>query len=68
LGFVTDQAKEILDPNLDFVTVYIPHSFAISGQLYLVPPSYVQEIDGKSTEIMKYIVAGGIAKVDEHHD
>lgn len=65
LGFITDDAKKLLHEDTDLITVYVPHSFAISGQLFLMPPSYIKEVRGNSAEIMKYIVAGGIAKVEE---
>lgn len=65
LGFITDDAKDMLNTDAEYITVYVPHSFAISGQLYLLPPSYIEEVKGKSAEIMKYIVAGGIAKLDD---
>ncbi|MBX2844351.1 MAG: DUF502 domain-containing protein [Flammeovirgaceae bacterium] len=65
LGFITDDAHHLLTNSTDYITVYIPHSFAISGQLYLMPPSYITEVKGKPTDILKYIIAGGIAKVEE---
>jgi uncharacterized membrane protein len=39
----------------------VPHSFAISGQLFLAPPKNIERVEGKSSDIMKYIVAGGVA-------
>lgn len=66
LGFVTDEGLELLDEDTHLITVYVPHSFAISGQLFLVPQSYIQPIKTKSTDVMKYIVAGGVTKIDEN--
>jgi uncharacterized membrane protein len=65
LGFVTDEALTALDEDTHLTTVYVPHSFAISGQLFLVPPSYISPIKSPSPEVMKYIIAGGVAKIDE---
>lgn len=65
LGFVTDEATAMLDHDIDLIAVYLPHSFAISGQLFLVPKSYITILDSKSAEVMKYIIAGGIAKIDD---
>jgi len=66
LGFVTDQGLAMLGDESTLITVYVPHSFAISGQLFLVPPHYVTPVQSKSTEVMKYIIAGGVARMDEH--
>lgn len=65
LGFVTDKGSGMLSEDLELVTVYIPHSFAISGQLFLVPPHYIFPLESKSTDVMKYIIAGGVARMDE---
>lgn len=66
LGFVTDQGMELLEEDTHLITVYVPHSFAISGQLYLVPADYIQPVQAKSTDVLKYIIAGGVAKIDDH--
>lgn len=64
LGFVTDEALGLLmDDEYQLVTVYVPHSFAISGQLFLVPPKYITPVNESSSEVMKYIIAGGITEV-----
>ena len=68
MGFVTDDVLQMLDGTADLVTVYLPHSFAISGQLFMVPPSYITPLKSKSTEVMKYIIAGGVAKMEEDQD
>lgn len=61
VGFVTDQAlAELGVPSEDLITVYVPHSLAISGQLFVVPKSYVEPLKGKPSEVLKYIVAGGV--------
>jgi len=68
MGFVTDDVMTMLDESTDLITVYLPHSFAISGQLFLVPKSYVTPLSAKSAEVMKYIIAGGVAKMEEEDD
>lgn len=65
LGFITDEGMELLDEDTHLITVYVPHSFAISGQLFLVPKEYISPIKAKSTDVMKYIIAGGVAKMDD---
>ncbi len=70
LGFVTDESLDLLgDDDNTLVTVYMPHSFAISGQLFLVPPKYIAKVNESSSEVMKYILAGGITEVgDKDHE
>lgn len=66
LGFVTNEGLNNIDgPESKLITVYVPHSFAISGQLFLVPKSYIKPIDESPSELMKYILAGGITEVGE---
>ena len=66
LGFITDKELAMLDEDTNMITVYLPHSFAISGQLFLVPKHYITPINTNSADTMKYIVAGGVTKIDEH--
>lgn len=69
LGFVTDEALDLLgDDESTLVTVYVPHSFAISGQLFLVPPKYIHEVKENPANVMKYILAGGITEVGDREE
>lgn len=61
VGFITDKGlKDLGSLNDALIAVYVPHSLAISGQLFVVPKNYVEPLDASSTEIMKYIIAGGV--------
>ncbi len=69
LGFVTDESLDLLgDDENTLVTVYVPHSFAISGQLFLVPPKYISKVNESSADVMKYILAGGITEVGDKEE
>ena len=50
-----------------FVTVYVPHSYAISGITYIVPTSRIKKFPKgvSAAEAMKYVVSGGVTTVDE---
>jgi len=65
LGFITRQ--ELADLHLsDKVAVYMPHSYNFSGNLYIVNKEQVQPIEGVDrTDLMKFIVTGGITELDE---
>ena len=40
--------------------VYVPLALTIMGDMYVVTPSYVEPLNGKTGDIMKYIIAGGV--------
>lgn len=64
IGFVTQTNLEKL--NLEnMVTVYCPHSYNFSGNLYVVPRERITRLDLNSTDVMKYIVSGGITNLPE---
>lgn len=67
VGFLTNEGWEGLQAagGESLVTVYLPHSFAISGQVFLVPPHYITPLKTKSTDVMKYIIAGGVIRESE---
>ena len=61
VGFVTDVAlRDLGSPSEELITVYVPHSLAISGQVFVVPKTYVEPLHAKSSDVMKYIIAGGV--------
>lgn len=66
LGFVTnDNFEKLPHLNEGLITVYCPHSYNISGNVYLVPPHYVKPLDAKAADVMKYTVSGGVTQIDK---
>ncbi len=65
IGFITQQSS--IDFNLiDHVTVYVPHSYAISGITYMVPRDRVKLLKNISAaDAMKYTVSGGVTHIHE---
>lgn len=63
LGFVTERNLEEFGLN-DMVSVYFPHSYAFSGVLYIVPEKSVKPINLSPSEVMKFVVSGGVTKVN----
>lgn len=62
IGFLT--ASDLSDLNIkDKVAVYFPHSYAFSGELFIVPTELVTPLDIHPAEAMKFIVSGGISKL-----
>ena len=64
IGFVTNEDMETLNLAKGKVLVYLPHSYAFSGQLFVVDRSYITPIDSSSSEIMKLIVSGGVTEIE----
>lgn len=63
MGFITQ--SDLTNLNLaGHVAVYIPHSYAFSGELFIVPTDQVTVIDAASTDVMKMIVSGGVSVKD----
>jgi len=64
IGFITNEDVESLNIAKGKVLVYMPHSYAISGQLFVVEKKNLTPIDKSSAEIMKLIVSGGVTEID----
>lgn len=59
-GFITQ--KDLENVGLPGkVAVYLPHSYNFSGNIFIVEGSKLIPLGGKTTEIMKYIVSGGVS-------
>ncbi|MFY7840362.1 MAG: DUF502 domain-containing protein, partial [Lacibacter sp.] len=66
VGFLTrDEADEF--GLKDYVAVYVPMSYSIAGNVYLIPSSRIKSLEGHltGTEAMKFAISGGVTKMDE---
>jgi uncharacterized membrane protein len=66
IGFITQKNTEHFGLK-DFVTVYVPHSYAISGITYIVSADRIKKMPKgvNASEAMKYVVSGGVTTVDD---
>jgi len=64
VGFITNENLSSLGIKGGKILVYLPHSYAFSGQLFVVEKSYITPIDKPSSEIMKLIVSGGVPEIE----
>lgn len=64
LGFVTKSDLSELGIGSDKVAVYFPFSYAISGQVLIVPKKNVSIIQASSSDVMKLIISGGVTSVE----
>lgn len=61
-GFITQ--KDLTHLGLPGkVSVYMPHSYAFSGNMMIVDKAYVTPINISGAEMMKFIVSGGVADI-----
>ena len=65
IGFITQQSATEFGL-VDFVTVYVPHSYAISGITYFVSKERVRPLDNVSAaDAMKFTVSGGVTDIHD---
>jgi len=63
VGFMTQETGTKLGME-EHAVVYVPHSYAVSGIVYIVPAAKVKVLhDMTSTEAMKFVLSGGVAEI-----
>ena len=65
LGFITQEDLSELNLKIGTVAVYVPMSYSLSGNLLIVPIENITVVDATSSEVMKFIVSGGVTELDE---
>lgn len=60
LGFITQDDLQIFGLT-DKVAVYLPHSYNFSGNFYIVPKEKVILLSLPPSDVMKFIVSGGVS-------
>lgn len=65
LGFVTTEDLEELNIKEKKVAVYIPLSYSVSGNLWIVPVDHVTPVNASSSEVMKFILSGGVTNLED---
>ena len=64
LGFVTNEDLSDLGISDDRIAVYLPLSYAFSGNLFIISKKHVTPIDASSAEMMKFVISGGVTEFD----
>jgi uncharacterized membrane protein len=59
LGFITRDTLAVLNMP-GHVAVYLPQSYNFAGNLIMVPRDWVEPVHASSTEVMTFIVSGGV--------
>lgn len=68
IGFITSKDLKFLGVIDQKVAVYLPHSYAWSGNLFIVPAENVKPIDASATEVMKFIISAGVTNLDTKNE
>ncbi len=66
IGFITQETNTEIGMDQHF-TVYVPHSYAISGITYIVPINKIRQLPAHihPADAMKYAVSGGVSAFHE---
>jgi uncharacterized membrane protein len=64
LGFITQDNLTDMGVPSNMVAVYLPSSYSIAGQTLIVPSSAIQLLDIPASDVMKFIVSGGVSDID----
>ncbi|RYZ22616.1 MAG: DUF502 domain-containing protein [Chitinophagaceae bacterium] len=73
VGFITQEHARDFGFTEDYVAVYIPMSYSIAGNVYLLPVARVRPISNiNASDAMKFVLSGGVTQVEEekhrHHE
>ena len=61
IGFVTNENLQVMSSQ-DLVAVYVPFSYTFTGETYIVAKAAIKPIDAPASEVMKFLLAGGVAE------
>jgi uncharacterized membrane protein len=63
IGFVTDDDLTTIGLAKGTIAVYLPFSYGFNGQLVVVRAENCTPIDASGTEIMKFVISGGVSDI-----
>jgi uncharacterized membrane protein len=64
MGFITKEDLAEMGISIDKAAVYFPFSYGINGQVMIVPKRNITVIHASSSDVMKFIVSGGVTNVE----
>ncbi len=64
VGFITNKDLKYLGMPNEKVAVYLPHSYAWSGNLFIVSMEYIQPLNASPTDVMKFVISAGVSNLD----
>ena len=65
VGFITNEDLRQFELN-EHITVYVPNSYAVAGNLFIVKRERIKPLNGISpTDAMKFAISGGVVELEE---
>jgi uncharacterized membrane protein len=64
IGFITEDDLTKLGIPQGKIAVYFPFSYGFNGQLFIVPVKNVTPLNASGTEMMKFIISGGVTDIE----
>lgn len=64
MGFITNTNLTDFGLGEEMITVYLPSSYGLLGELLVVSKQQTQVLDLNPAEVMKFIVSGGVTRVN----
>ncbi|MCX6182844.1 MAG: DUF502 domain-containing protein [Bacteroidetes bacterium] len=68
LGFITQENLTLLGIDGGYTAVYFPHSYAFSGNLFIVENKNIIQLNSKSADVMKFIISGGVTSLNKEEE
>ncbi|HNQ62049.1 MAG TPA: DUF502 domain-containing protein [Bacteroidia bacterium] len=65
VGFITQEDLSDIGLTKDLVSVYLPFSYSFAGELIILPRENIRPLDASGTDMMKFIISGGVTEIKE---
>ncbi|HNP99199.1 MAG TPA: DUF502 domain-containing protein, partial [Bacteroidia bacterium] len=68
IGFITQEDLSEIGLGKDKVAVYLPFSYSFAGELIVLPRENISPINASGTDMMKFIISGGVTEIKDGKD
>ena len=65
VGFITQEDLSDIGIEKEMVAVYLPFSYSFAGELIILPRENIRPLDASGTDMMKFIISGGVTEIKE---
>ncbi|TAH40376.1 MAG: DUF502 domain-containing protein [Bacteroidetes bacterium] len=65
IGFITQEDLGEIGLEKEMVAVYLPFSYSFAGELIILPRENIRPLDASGTDMMKFIISGGVTELKE---
>ncbi len=62
IGFLSRTGMPEMNIDKDSIIVYLPYSYGLMGTVIIVKKEMIEEINQPATDVMKFIVSGGVTE------